>query len=373
VKNKKKLAKNGQEKTFKPRVLILTHHDIASGSGGDIARVKSIASMLSDLCEVKLFGFRYLSSIYYSKKKPLLVLLIPFWTFTLLMQIARTDWDYVYCHNQPYIVILIHLLRTLLFKQYKIFYDAILTWRYLPKSNVYKKFRGAVEQLAGICADFIIVFSESSKNFFDNKKTLLIPTFVDTNVFKPQGKEKKLKVRSIYGMDDTDIIIGVIGPFYASDFDYNVPTLEFLQKNIRKFDKRIKFMVIGKCDRDFIVKCENIVYTGFVENYVDHLSALDGVLVIRKKPTDGAINRIVQAMAMGLPVFTNPIAAKTMDYATPNIDFFVFKEEELLNKINEIMFNKHIIERVSKNARKIVEKYYSDRIYKQKLRCIFKL
>jgi len=179
---------------------------------------------------------------------------------------------------------------------------------------------------------------------------------VDTDIFKV-NTQKRLKIRAKYGILENDIIVGLVGGF---NNEYNRPLLEYLYQNIDKFDSRIKFLVIGNISS--ILKNRRIIYTGYVEDYVGYLSTLDALLVYRTIPTDVAINRIVEAMAMGIPVFANPVAGRTMESNAK--DIFVFSDQELPSEINRIVANGL---NIGMNERKIAEEYYSEKNYKQKL------
>ncbi len=174
--------------------------------------------------------------------------------------------------------------------------------------------------------------SRLSQRFF-GKKTILIPTLVNTDKFQ-LSKKKREEIRRKYGIAETDIVMGLIGSF---DNDYNRPSLTYLYGNIDKFSKATKFLVIGKLDSGYKMNHPKIIYTGYVDDYVGHLSALDYVMVYRTLPTDGAINRIVEAMSMGISVCANPIASQTVGY------------------------------KLGIDGRKVAEEYYSEKKYKKEL------
>jgi glycosyltransferase involved in cell wall biosynthesis len=288
--------------------------------------------------------------------------MLPYWAFMVAMKLAGKDWDFVYCYSQRHIIILAYVLRRLLFKRYKLVNDALLTWRLSPSSGFRKKFREAEERIAGKCSDIVIAVSELSRNFY-GERAVLVPTLVDTDAFR-MDKWLRLKARAKYGIAEGDKVVGVVGPFVD---EYNKPSLEFLRKNIGRFGKRIRFMVIGKLEGVGRVWDERITYTGYVQDYAGYLSALDALLVVRTIPTDGAINRMVEAMAVGLPVFANHMVGGAMDYGKPNKDFFVFSDGELPSRINKLMFNGRLLSQVGRNARGIAVKHYGEVKYKQKL------
>ncbi|MFC2039440.1 glycosyltransferase [Chloroflexota bacterium] len=341
------------QRTPKARVLIVTHHDAKNGGrgGGDVAKVKQVRELLSGSCEVRVFGFRYFSD----SGKLVWVLLAPYWILTLASEVLRTRWDSVYCFNQRYIVIYVWFLRLLTLRRYRIFYDVLLTWQ-LRSSGIYRKFRWRVEYSAIKCADTLVANSEWAREILSQgRETLLLPATVNVSVFQEQ-EEKRHEIRARYFTTDKDRIVGIIGPF---DSEYNRPLLTFLAANIERFDDRIKFMVMGKFNERDEVRHENVIHTGYVDDYIAHLSALDAVLVVRNTPTDGPINRIVEAMAMELPVFANPIAARTIDHVTWGENIFVFEESEIARKTNELIFNDELLREAGRKARSIAKNHYA--------------
>jgi glycosyltransferase involved in cell wall biosynthesis len=72
-------------------------------------------------------------------------------------------------------------------------------------------------------------------------------------------------------------------------------------------------------------------------------------------------------MSMGIPVFANRIASKSMDYANGLKDYYVCSDDAIPSAINKVMTSKSRGLVVGQNGRKVVEEYYSENKYKQKL------
>jgi len=335
------------------KMLMITHHNINEG-GGDVARVKKIASLLAGSFDVEMFGFGY------SSKR---LFLLPIWLGGIVRAICKKDWDFVYIYNQRYLVILVGILGRCLGRRHKLIYDAVLTWQLLPYSSFYRAFRGKVEKLAGWFADGVVGVSKMSGDFFGGKTLLVVPTLVDTDAFRRDANKRKA-IRAKYDIKRTDRVIGLVGSF---DNEYNKPQLEFLRKNLGIFDRRLKFMVIGRVDEGREIINQNVISTGFVDDYAGHLSALDALMVVRTIPTDGAINRMVEAMSVGLPVFANDVAGETMDWGVGGIDYYVSDGWALPIKVNRLVFDGGLMKRVGVCAKRIVREYYSEARYKSRL------
>ena len=191
---------------------------------------------------------------------------------------------------------------------------------------------------------------------------------MDEKQFKPQKSSRERVSHDIERKN-----VGLVGPF-LSEYDTNRNfvvssyLLEFLYKNIDKFDKRINFIVIGQCD-DKIAN-DRISYTGYLndfQEYVDQLTLLDAVLVPAKFSSFGALTKVLEPMACSVPVFTTPAGLVSFDHVTPGEDMLVCDEAELVEKVNENLFDVELMESVGKNARRTVETYYSTATNSEKL------
>jgi glycosyltransferase involved in cell wall biosynthesis len=185
----------------------------------------------------------------------------------------------------------------------------------------------------------------------------VVPVFVDTDLFsakrKPESADRKL--------------IGLIGPFDAASARQR-GSLEFLVREIRNFDSRIDFAVIGRCDER--IDDKRITYTGYldsIKDYISRLHELDGVLIAEGAMTYGPLNKIIEPMACSLPVFATPKGAVALYWVEPGRDIFVFDENELVDKINQLVFNDRLMQNIGENARKVVNQYYSKKANEEKL------
>ncbi len=287
-----------------------------------------------------------------------------FWNFKIIPIIIKKKFDVIYCSNDFFGFFSYYLLSKIY--KYKIIYEA---HSIVSKENAEIK---ATEIKIKICqilekfvvkhADYVIALSENTFNFYKkyNKNIELIPVFLDETVFKIN---KEIETKK-YQRQELKLIC-IIGPFESI---FNLNFLEFLYANIDRFDNRIHFVIIGKCDN--IIENKKIAYTGYIysiQEYVNVLSSLDAVLIPSKIATFGPLNKIIEPMSCSLPVFTTPKGLVGLYYVEPNKDIFVFEEYELVNKINDLIFKVELMEKVGQNARIVVEKYYSKTANERKL------
>lgn len=342
------------------RILIATPGDISKNDGTSI-RAKRVFEVLDEQFDVKLIGYKKF------------VFDIPKVRFFLQLAnrvsiIIRHKFDYIYlCHAQHDFLIF-KLFQT--FFKYKIIYEAhsIVSEerRNMKKTTISVKWAEYLERFVASHSHLVIALSINTFDFFRkcNKNVVLIPVFLNSDLYK-LDEIKTVEIRRKYKIS-TDVLIGLIGPF---SIIFNKHFLTFLYENINRFDNRIKFMIIGHCD--YRIENERIIYTGYVQDYIDHLSCLDCVLVPSRIATTGPLNKILEPMSLGLPVFTTPAGLVGLDYVTPGKDILVFEEKDVVDKIHELIFKEEFIKEIGKNARHTVETHYSKEVNGKKLTAVF--
>jgi len=245
--------------------------------------------------------------------------------------------------------------------------------RYLDPSPIDKvriKMLKWREKFAVKHADCVIALSQDIYKCYSkfNKHIFIVQNFVDEKQFKPQ---KSARERVSDGIERKKV--GLVGPFLSKydtnrNFLVSSSILDFVYQNIHRFDERINFVVIGQCD--YTIANDRISYTGYLndfQDYVNHLTLLDAVLVPAKFSSFGALTKVLEPMACSVPVFTTPEGLVSFDHVTPGEDMLVFDEAELVEKVNEYLFDVELMELVGKNARCTVEKYYSKTVNSERL------
>jgi glycosyltransferase involved in cell wall biosynthesis len=226
------------------------------------------------------------------------------------------------------------------------------------------------EKFAVKHADCVIALSQDIFRCYGefNKHIVIVQNFIDENQFKPQ---KSSRERISDNKESKNV--GLIGPFiqeYDTNRNFLVSSsiLDFVYQNIHRFDARINFIIIGQCD--YKIANDRISYTGYLndfQDYVDQLAQLDAVLVPAKFSSFGALTKVLEPMACAVPVFTTPEGLVSFDHVTPGEDILICDEAELVEKVNENLFDVELMESVGKNARRTVETYYSTATNSEKL------
>jgi len=291
-------------------------------------------------------------------KNPYLDLFLDFlWNFSLIRTLMKSRTSIIYgqgLNQLPAYFIVSRLCKR------KFVYEAhsLSHKEQAQTSRIFALFLYLMEFVIGKTAHGVIALSGEAHIFYQklNRNLFYIPVFVDTCLyFNRQKTFGKTMFRQV----------GLIGPFNTK---FNRYQFEFLRSNIEKFDKRITFHLIGKSDTLLNSdRIENLGYLKTEQDYIATLSKLDAIIVPLKIGTFGPKNKILEAMACSLPVFTTPNGILGLDFAEPDENILVFKENELVDKINMLLFDESFLKEIRQKARKTVERFYSKSICEEKI------
>lgn len=333
-------------------------NDILENNGLNV-RAKRIAELLKEKYNVTLIGRgnkgqELKDTIIIKPAKTKL------WNFKLIPVIIRNRFDYIYCVDDLFGFLTYYMFSKIY--RYKIIFDItrihseFSTSPRLP-TIIYR----IIEKFVIRYADHVTAVAGYVINFYQkyNENINLVPLFADEDVFRKNEITTKQNIKK------NNKLLGIIGPFNTLS---RKCYLDFLYDNFDKFDDRIDFILIGKCDDR--IESERITYTGYldsIKDYVAQLSSLNVVLLVHTPMDPGPYTKILESMSCALAVFTTPKGIVGLDYVTPGEDILVFEEEQLIDKINELIFDDELMEKIGGNARVTVEKYYSKKANKKKL------
>lgn len=342
------------------RVLQLLHkrYDITviSCSKGHVEKAANTESI--HLTNISRYGRRILNS----RLVPGIIKLFPIvlWNMKLVSILLKNKFDLVYCTNDWLSFLSIYLGSKL--RKYKKIFEAHSICSEESKELGYSSLRvrldRGIERFAIMHSDFVIALSKNTFEFYQsyNRNIGLVPVFVDTDIFRTNNRGRRTGSK----------FVGIIGPFsYEPRQRYY---LDFLYRNIELFDSRISFVAIGRCEHR--IRNERIKYTGYldsIQDYVTQLCQLDAVLVAEGIATSGPLDKIIEPMSCSVPVFTTPKGMIGLYWVKPGQDVLVFEENVLVDKINELVFDDELMGEIGRNARTVVEKYYSKKANEEKL------
>lgn len=341
------------------KIAILSPSNLSENNGTSI-RAKNIYKLLNSEYEVTIISsnntkFDSLWSILGSSIT---------WNFKLIKNLSKQKYDCVYSCSD----FLGFFTCFLLSKVYgfKLIFEAhgILSEENKKKqrNSLIIKFCNFIEKFVITRTNHVIALSKDILNFYKkfNSNIDLIPVFIDDVFFSNESKN----------ITSNPKLIGLIGPF---DMPANKYYLDFLYKHLDDFDERINFLIIGKCNKE--ITENNLNYTGYLESikeYAENIRSLDALLVPSKVSTSGPLNKILEAMACNVPVFTTPEGITGLDYAHDNENILIYNKNSLVEGVNKDIFNEELLLKISKTAKKMVEKYYSKNFNLKKILTIIK-
>jgi glycosyltransferase involved in cell wall biosynthesis len=242
-------------------------------------------------------------------------------------------------------------------------------------TNFFKIIPSFVRKSAARNANLIFAISFYLQNFAKNeyncKNVLYLPNGVDTDLFQMDKimRDKKRKELNI----ENDTVIGYTGSFAYYE---GIPVLLEAFKNLNEKYPNLKLAIMGKAYFDGDQNINDIVKDNDLEEKVifipaqpyekvpDYLSAFD-ILCCSK--LDVEINRVanpikvVEYLSMNLPTVCSAVGGIN-DTITDERDGFLVKPGDinsLENKIEWILLNPDISEKVASNGRKTVLNNYS--------------
>ena len=242
-------------------------------------------------------------------------------------------------------------------------------------TNFFKIIPSFVRKSAARNANLIFAISYYLQNFAKNeyncKNVLYLPNGIDTDLFQMDKimRDKKRKELNI----ENDTVIGYTGSFAYYE---GIPVLLEAFKNLNEKYPNLKLAIMGKAYFDGDQNINDIVKENDLEEKVifipaqpyekvpDYLSAFD-ILCCSK--LDVEINRVanpikvVEYLSMNLPTVCSAVGGIN-DTITDERDGFLVKPGDinsLENKIEWILLNPDISEKVASNGRKTVLNKYS--------------
>lgn len=178
----------------------------------------------------------------------------------------------------------------------------------------------------------------------------------DTKIFFPT--HNKPEAKRLIGIDSKEIVIGFCGRIGR---EKDVGTLYRAFRRVEKKHKNIKLLVVGEGIKDheeLFSASRNIIHVGKQNNVVPYLQAMD--IYVLPSLTETTSLSTLEAMACGVAVICTPVGyVKEYIKEKYNGMLFPFKNSLVLSlKINQLIENEKLREKLAKNARKTVEEKF---------------
>jgi glycosyltransferase involved in cell wall biosynthesis len=195
------------------------------------------------------------------------------------------------------------------------------------------------------CVNFVsAVDAEYIKGFTRHKNIQNIPLGVDINIFSPITIIKK--------ENNSIIFTGNFG--YKPNFD----TGQYIIKTVAPLlDKNIRIYIVGRNSTELKTDNKNIVITGFVENISDYLNRVE-LYFCPLLYGAGVKNKILEAMACGLPVISTSIGISGINSIVKGYHFILADTlEEQITAIRDLLSSKEMKNQFSNHALIFIKEY----------------
>jgi len=182
----------------------------------------------------------------------------------------------------------------------------------------------------------------------DVSNVVLIPNGIDIDYFTPVKSRPNTNNILFVGYMGVESVHAVFY-FYKEIFPL-----------VRKEIPSAKFYVVGANPPKKLINLandKNVVVTGFVKDLRDYYNKAS-VLVAPMKFVVGIQNKVLEAMAMEVPVVSTTLANEGID-ARPGEEIFVEDEPSAFaDRVVELLKNKDLRKKISTNAKEFVERNF---------------
>jgi len=238
-----------------------------------------------------------------------------------------------------------------------------------------------LETQAANSADMVLTITEALRKELINrgvkKEIYVLPNGVDTKTFVPLKKDEKLKKE--LNLKD-EVVIGYVGSIL--DYEGIDLLVEAISLLLKKGVKNFKFLLVG--DGSYMPKIKELIKILGIERYViltgrvpfeeveRYYSLIDIAPLPRKSlPVCEMVSPLkpFEAMAMQKVVLGSDVAAiaEIIDDGYNGMLFRKDDVEDLANRLQRLIIDKELREKIGKNAREWVVKYRDWEVLGKKL------
>ncbi len=195
----------------------------------------------------------------------------------------------------------------------------------------------------------------------DNLK--LLPNGVDTSTFFPQAHD--------YSKNDTLLFTGNMD--YAPNVDAVIYFTQEILPLIQKQFPTIKFVIAGQRPLDSVKELanENIVVTGFVKDLAKVYNEAS-IVVAPLRFGAGTQNKVLEAMAMGIPIVCTNVGFKGLSVESGEGVFMEEGKERFASQVCELLRSECMREETGKKGIKVVREKFDWDVIAKKLEGYFK-
>ncbi len=226
-----------------------------------------------------------------------------------------------------------------------------------------------IEEKAWTKANAVIAVSKNDRNIIKdfNKNVYVVPNGVDLEKFRiqpfgvPQDKSSEFRVQ-----DNREITILFVGDFkWVENRDAARMILKDIWPEIKlKIENgklKIKLWIVGKKIPESIVKLgsDGVVFDENAPPDTSKIYEKADLLLAPIRIGGGTSFKILEAMASGVAVVTTNLGAVGIGAKNREEVIIAENKEEFSDSIIELLENKNLYEKITKNARSLVEEKYN--------------
>lgn len=214
-------------------------------------------------------------------------------------------------------------------------------------------------------ADKIVVASEIDRSQIvslygvPEEKVHVIRNCTDPEMFKYSEKGRDL-VRQKHGISSETIVITFVGKM---DYIPNVTAVkhiaDIIYPIITKRHPKSKFLIVGGSYKRLLkYKRKNMIFTGYVHNLPDYLSASD-IVVVPLDSGSGTRIKTLEAAACSRPIVSTKKGVEGQNFLN-NKEIIVTERvnQNFVQGILELIEDKQLRDKLGNNARRKVESQY---------------
>jgi glycosyltransferase involved in cell wall biosynthesis len=201
--------------------------------------------------------------------------------------------------------------------------------------------------------DMTLVCSEEDKTMLrkDHQGSIIniLPNGIDTSVFRTDCHDYRINNRIIFtgNMD------------YYPNIDAAIYFSKEIFPEILKAHPDVNFYIVGQKPPKKVkeLECENIIVTGFVESIADEYRN-SAIAVSPVRVGAGTLNKVLEPMAMGLPVVSSPIGFEGIGAAHGDEIVLAGNKEEFVNSIVNLLSDQSYRQHIGEGGRNLVTRYF---------------
>lgn len=217
----------------------------------------------------------------------------------------------------------------------------------------------AEEEKAYKNSDIVLAVTADEKKYISDQTSSrieIIPNGIDSNYLK--FKPRKVISNNL---------------LFVGNFSYfpNVEAMEFLYKEVLLGMPSVNLAIVGKNQEklSFYKKSSRIAHVEYVEDLRDAYYNAD-VFVFPVRYGGGTNFKVLEAAACGTPIVALPDRVRGLGFVADNHYIAAKTPEEFKGGIEELLKDEKVREKISNNARELVEKEYDWKGVGEKLRKI---